>query len=331
MKALLLAESLGSAQRKARAVYEKGPWPRFFFLSKGEGRPRLKKYRELMKQGMVPTNYWSNDDYDLPEVLGSVSWPHQESGHSQQAADELTAIVGPGHDFATVKPLKLFKKIVQLWCPPNGLVLDPFAGSGTTAHAVLDLNIESSATRRFVVIEQGRPAKGDPYARSLLANRLQRVISGKWANGKGIPLGGGFRFSQLQRTVDAKALLGMERDEMTDAVIASHFDSNRRGGPGLVIMSSEGYEYLVARNSVDEGFYLVWGGSSNGSPVLDERVYDAIVKEARRAGLKPRYHVYARFNYFQSEDVQFYQIPDQILLDFGLSPNQAFNSESTPQ
>ena len=49
------------------------------------------------------------------------------------------------HGFETVKPLKLFEKIIQLWCPADGLVLDPFAGSGTTGHAVLDLNAESGA------------------------------------------------------------------------------------------------------------------------------------------------------------------------------------------
>ena len=44
--------------------------------------------------------------------------------------------------------------------------------------------------------------------------------------------------------------------------------------------------------------------------------------------LKPIYHVYARFNFFQSDDVRFYQIPDQILLDFGLTATDAFNNES---
>ncbi len=113
---------------------------------------------------------------------------------------------------------------------------------------------------------------------------------------------------------------------MTDAVISSHFDANRRG-PGLMIMTKEGYDYLVARNSSDEGFYLVWDGSKQ-PPVFDANVYDAVVREALKANLKPTYHVYARFNFFQSDDVRFYQIPDQILLDFGLSANDAFNNES---
>lgn len=56
VKALLLAESAASARRKARKLQEKGPWPQFYFLSHGEGRPRLKKYRDLLKQGIVATN-----------------------------------------------------------------------------------------------------------------------------------------------------------------------------------------------------------------------------------------------------------------------------------
>ncbi len=55
-----------------------------------------------------------------------------------------------------MKPLKLFRKIVQIWCPKNGIVLDPFAGSGTTGQAVLESNSEDDATRRFILIEQGR-------------------------------------------------------------------------------------------------------------------------------------------------------------------------------
>src|SRR5438105_13645747 len=166
-------------------------------------------------------------------------------------------------------------KIIHLWCPSGGIVMDPFAGSGTTGHAVLELNYHSTASRRFILIEQGRPEKGDPYARSLMANRLRHVIAGDWANGKGAALGGGFKFCKLEQKVDAKALLEMERDEMTDAVIASHFDANRRGGPSLILMTTKGYEYLVARNSNDEGFYLVWDGSAEPA-VFDEATYDAV-------------------------------------------------------
>src|SRR5581483_4799297 len=105
---------------------------------------------------------------------------------------------------------------------------------------------ENSASRRFVLIEQGRPDRGDSYARSLLADRLQRVVEGKWQSQRVEPLGGGFRFAALDRKVDAAALLSMERGEMTDTVIASHFDSNRRRGPGLSYEAPGKYRYLVA-------------------------------------------------------------------------------------
>jgi adenine-specific DNA-methyltransferase len=327
VRAVLLDQPLAEARHAATEVLNAGLWPRIFFGYDGQGRPQLKKYLEDVKQGKVPTTYWADDDWDSPLFLGDVSWEHEQSGHSQTGIDELTAIVGDGHKFQTVKPLKLFSKIIHIWCPPDGLVLDPFAGSGTTGHAVLQLNSDTGADRRFILIEQGRPEKGDPYARSLMANRLRRVIEGDWANGKGYPTGGGYRFSQLQKKVDAKALLSMERDEMTDAVVASHYDANRRGGPGLVIMTNEGYGYLVARNAADEGFYLVWDGSPE-PPMFDEATYDAVVSEAVKAKLKPVYHVYARFNLFQSDDVRFYQIPDQILIDFGVSVNEPFNNES---
>lgn len=318
---------IAAARQKALGRYEAGAWPTLYFTDGGDGGPRRKSRLEEVRKGVIPMTYWADEDMDQPLAIGCTSWDHEESGHNQSGIHELDAIVGEGHGFDTVKPLKLFQKIIQLWSPPDGHVMDPFAGSGTAGHAVLALN-SLGFNRRFTLIEQGRPERGDAYARSLLADRLRRVIVGEWANGKGTPLGGGFRFLQLQKRVDAKALLDMERDEMADAVIASHFDASRRGGPALILMTTQGYyDYLVARNSLDEGFYLVWDGSTD-PPVFNENVYDAVVGEAKKAGLKPAYHVYARFNLFQSDDVRFYQIPDQILMDFGLTVNDAFNNDS---
>ena len=54
------------------------------------------------------------------------------AGRAGFVAEQRNVIVGKGHGFDTVKPLRLFEKIIQIWCPPDGLVLDPFAGSGTT-------------------------------------------------------------------------------------------------------------------------------------------------------------------------------------------------------
>lgn len=305
----------------AEEVLSRGQWPFIWFGRDGKSRPRAKTYLHSVKQGRVPTTWWIDDDelqITDPVELDSVSWGYKQSGRSSDGVNELTDIVGSGHSFETVKPLKLFSKIIQLWCPPNGHVVDPFAGSGTTGHAVLGLNSTTGTARRFTLIEQGRPERGDSYARSLTAGRLRRVITGEWAKGSTASLGGGFCFRQLTRQVDSAALLQMERDDMVDTVIASYFDSSRRRGSPLERYSKIGYAYLVAKNSENEGFYLVWDGPDMNTD-FTEAVYETCVKEGRRAELAPIYHVYARLNLFSTDGVQFYQIPDRILADFGLN------------
>ena len=140
VKALMLNSPLTQAKKEAGKRLKAGPWPKVYFGVKGSGRPQQKNYLEDVKQGRVPMTYWADEEMGDPDVLGTVSWDHEQSGHSQTGVDELTAIVGSGHGFETVKPMKLITKIIQIWCPPNGTVLDLFAGSGTTGHAVLKLN-----------------------------------------------------------------------------------------------------------------------------------------------------------------------------------------------
>lgn len=308
---------LKAARLKAEAIRTGSVWPQLYFLKEGEGSPRKKTYIQKVKQGVVPDTFWADDDYDDALVLGPVSWPASESGTSEVGARELGAIVGDDHGFETVKPLALFEKVIGLWCPPGGLVLDPFAGSGTSAHAVLRLNQRQGTQRRFILIEQGRPEKGDPYASSLTVDRLKRVIDGNWKSGKRAGTGGGFEFLRLDKRIDAQALLNMEREEMVDTVIASHVDDGARRGPNLVRIQDPANKYLVARNDDGEGFYLIWGGQGKNVD-FTPAVYDECANEAEAAGLKPVYHVYARLYLYQTENVRFYQIPDQILADFGL-------------
>ena len=302
------------ARKKAEKA-SKGVWPELFFTKQGDGRPRRKAYKDKIRQGLVPTTFWG--DQEALVDLDAASWGHSESGTSEAGARELAAVVGEDHGFETVKPLRLFSKIVQLWCPPEGLVLDPFAGSGTTGHAVLLLNQEQAASRRFILMEQGRPDRGDSYARSLMAKRLKRVVNGNWDRDPEPPLGSGFRFVTLDKRVDAEALLSMEKEDLADTIIASHFDGSDMRREALVRFPSGRFKYLMAKNSSDEGFFLIWNGRS-GSTDFTEETYSACAEEARRAGLGKRYHVYARLYRFQTRSVVFYQIPDRILMDFGL-------------
>lgn len=316
--------SILKARKAAEKIRDTSVWPIFYFTGDGQNRPRLKRHLSLVKKGKVPMTYWANEDYDSPLELGSESWEHEQSGHSQTGQNELNAVVGKGHEFDTVKPLRLIKKLVQIWCPPQGLVLDPYAGSGTTGHAVLELNKESEAQRRFILIEQGRPEDGDKYARTLTWQRLHNAITGLRLDKKGKlkktaePLGGGFEFRVLTSQIDAKTVLSMRKDELIDVIITSHWDTSARSSPNLIRIDDPKYSYLVGRNEQNEGYFIIWDGEG---PVgqLDADSYRLVLQEGKKAGLKAPYHVYARYEIYQSKNVFFYKIPDKILAHLGLN------------
>ncbi len=180
------------------------------------------------------------------------------------------------------------------------------------------------------MIEQGRPEKGDSYAKSLTSVRLARAVDGQWASEEGVALGGGFRFVHLEKKVDAAALLAMEREEMIDTVIASYYDtSKKRGGSNLVSVAADAYRYLVAHNGDREGFFLIWEGPDKNTD-FDEDVYEECAQEAVKADLKASYNVYARYNLYQTENVRLFQIPDRILIDFGLDlRSDSFSHDET--
>lgn len=320
---------LADARKRSQTRLKSGvPLPKLFFTSEGEGGPRLKRYLQESRKGKVAMTYWADEDYEVPFDLGTQSWDHEESGHSQTGFKELDAIVGKGHNFKTVKPLKLFKKIVQLWCRPDGIVLDPFAGSGTTGHAVLDLNEETDATRRFILVEQGNTDKGDHYAKSLTADRVKRVITGDLTSGKRDPISGGFRFMELKREkIDAEAVNALAREEMIDLLLTSYWDKAERAKSYLRRFPVGQHRFLFAVNSKDEGFFLVWESAQKPS-VLNRDVFKAIVAEAKLAGLASRYHVYASIAPYTGAGIEFYKIPDKVLEHIGFNPrSDAFNNE----
>ncbi|WP_257461154.1 site-specific DNA-methyltransferase [Archangium lipolyticum] len=314
---------IAAARKKAEARLKAGNWPFLYWGHDGLQKPVRKTYKELVKTGAVPTTFWVEED-EVPVELDSVSWRADQSGRSRDGVDELTAIVGRGHKFDTVKPLRLIKKIIQIWCPKSGIVMDPFAGSGTTGHAVLELNAENEADRRFILIEQGRPERGDPYARSLTAERIRRVIKGERADKQGDlfqgaePLPGGFRFSKLMLAVDAEAVLALKREEMLDLLLTTHWDQRERASSHLRRLPAGQHAHLFAISPRGEGFFLIWNGPDESS-VLDRKAFRAIVEEAKAEKLSPPYHVYARTAIYPGPNMEFYQIPDRILEKLGFN------------
>lgn len=129
-----------------------------WFGKDGRSRPRIKTY--LSEVGSLATWTW---------------WTHKEAGNNQEAKRELNRIMGSAdsESFATPKPVKLLQRILQVATDKDSIVLDSFAGSGTTAHAVLKQNAEDGGERKFVLVEM------EDYADTLTAERVRRVIRGE--------------------------------------------------------------------------------------------------------------------------------------------------------
>lgn len=135
---------------------------RMHFGRDGKGRPAVKRFLGEM-DGMVPWTWWN----------------YQEVGHSQDGMKESVAYFGREGAFLTAKPLEMVKRIIRISSAENDLVADYFAGSGTTADAVIRLNQEEKATRRFLVVEVGE------HFDSKLRCRIQKVgYSLDWKDGK---------------------------------------------------------------------------------------------------------------------------------------------------
>ena len=142
------------------------------------------KYKKLEHQRHVREQllYWGQDgDAEYPRLKLYLSesnrmvpvdvWNWSEVGSSDDGGKTIKNIFGAAV-FDNPKPVGLVKKIIQLIDNPNAVILDSFAGSGTTAHAVLDANRHDGGDRRFVLVEM------EDYADRLTAERVRRVING---------------------------------------------------------------------------------------------------------------------------------------------------------
>jgi len=146
-------------------------------------RLSAERLAELDAEGRI---WWGNDGNNVPApkiYLSEVKpgrvpqtlWTHGEVGHTQDAKREIVSILDfeTSQDvFITPKPSSLIRRILQIATDKDSIVLDSFAGSGTTAHAVLAQNREDGGSRRFVLIEC------EDYVESITAERVRRVIAG---------------------------------------------------------------------------------------------------------------------------------------------------------
>ena len=132
---------------------------RVFWPKSGNGRPRIKQY-QTERHGLVPMTLWPSDEVGDTQS----SKKHLMDVFEEYDESELR-IHAP-------KPVELVRRIVEIATKKHGMVLDSFAGTGTTAHAVLEANRRDGGSRRFILVEM------EDYADTLTAERVRRVIGG---------------------------------------------------------------------------------------------------------------------------------------------------------
>jgi adenine specific DNA methylase len=142
----------------------------------GRGKPRFKKFLDT-QSGLVPMTIWKTDF----------------AGDNQFSRKEYRAIFGTdAFDFSTPKPTKLIQRILQIATNKDSIILDSFAGSGTTAHAVLNMNRADGGNRKFICVEMM------DYADTITAERVKRVINGYGEGKKTVDgTGGSFSYYEL--------------------------------------------------------------------------------------------------------------------------------------
>lgn len=204
---------------------------RVYFGKKGDSLPVIKKYLQDIQQGIVPKTWW----------------PASEVGSNQEARrDHLRKLLPDIEPFATPKPERLLQRIVEIATNPGDLVLDSFAGSGTTGAVAHKMG------RRWIMIELG------DHAFTHIVPRLRKVIDGDDPGGiteavewKG---GGGFRYYRL-----APSLL--EKDAWGNWVISKEYDPTKVAQAvcklmGFAYQPDETHYWMQGRSSESDFIYV---------------------------------------------------------------------------
>jgi adenine-specific DNA-methyltransferase len=143
-------------------------------------------------------------------------------GTNEDGSEELESILGPGPGFTYPKPVLLIQRIVQSksFFDKNLTVLDYFAGSGTTAHAVINLNREDGGERKYILVEMGE------YFDTVLVPRIKKVVYSKdWKDGKPVSRQGishMFKYIRLESYEDTLNNLELRRTEAQQSLLEQH-------------------------------------------------------------------------------------------------------------
>lgn len=279
---IVLSKSLEESAAQATLVYKRGQWPKFYFTKGGKGGIRRKTYLENVG-GKPPTNLWLYTD----------------TGHTDEAKKELLSIFKGKAPFNTPKPSRLIQFVLQIIGDKDAIILDSFAGSGTTAHAVLNMNKQDGGNRKFVLVEMG------DYAESITAERVRRVINGYGEGNKAVEgTGGGFSFYELG---EALLINGMLNPNAAEEKIRAYvyYTETRCALPA----ASENEKYLLGVHE-NHAYYFYY--DADRMTTLNRAFLQTI--QTRAEG----YLIYADSNMLSAEDmarfhITFKKIPRDIV------------------
>lgn len=244
------------------------------------------EFLKLKADGRI---YFGKDGTSQPNVIRYLSevegfvpwtwWPHEEVGHTDEAKKEIQSLLDTQTAFDTPKPTRLIQRILQIATDKDSLVLDSFAGSGTTGHAVLKQNAEDGGSRRFILVEMD-----DNIARNVTAERVRRVAQG-YTNGKDqavAGLGGDFQFCTLSHEPLFTAE-GQIRADVTFAQLAEFvwFVETGTGLPPLPVTGAREFKSPLLGVHEGRAIYLLYNGilkdkSVAGGNVLTGPVFDIL-------------------------------------------------------
>lgn len=165
------------------------------------GKETALEYMSYIHPRYMPNKgQWSLFEWQYLDERGDVKpttlWDFKDV-NSERGTESFIKYLGFNKsDFPNPKPVGTIERIIKIATDKDSIILDSFAGSGTTAHAVLNMNKQDGGNRKFILIEMM------DYADSITAERVKRVIDGYGEGKKAIPgTGGGFAFYELGETL----------------------------------------------------------------------------------------------------------------------------------
>lgn len=211
-------------------------------------RPMTKRYLSDLRSTIDPVSSW----IEGKKSKGNEGKTTLKSGLNTEGTKQIQQMFG-SKLFDYPKPISLIESLVYQVASENDIVLDSFAGSGTTGHAVLNLNKQDGGNRKFILVEM------EDYAKDITAERVKKVMNGYGEGSKAVAgTGGNFDFYEL-----GKPLFKDENKEYLNEAVGTEkireyvwYSETRSEFTGSDPQAQEGKYFLGKKD--ETGYYFIY-------------------------------------------------------------------------